>query len=146
VAESNSRQDPFLVFKFALKFDEQSYGGFSECSGLNLETQTQDYLEGGRNDHALKFPTRTVQSNLVLKRGVVDRKLWDWYDQVVQGQVATKNVTVLVYDASGATVVMEYRLRSAFPCKWTGPELNASQNNAAVETLELCHQGLERRT
>ena len=34
---------------------------------------------------------------------------------------------------------------SAFPCKWIGPDLNAPQSAVAVETLELCHQGLERR-
>jgi hypothetical protein len=26
-----------------------------------------------------------------------------------------------------------------------GPDLNATQNSVAVETLELCHQGIERR-
>ena len=142
----DSRNDPFVAFRFDLRFDENSLGGFSECSGLHLETQVQEYLEGGRNDRALKFPSRTVQSNLVLKRGVVDRQVWDWYYALTQGNVQTRNVTVLVYDEDGATVVMEFRLRSAFPCKWTGPDLNASQNNVAVETLELCHQGLERRT
>ena len=146
MAESGSRNDPFVAFRFDLRFDEESYGGFSECSGLNLETQVQDYLEGGRNDHALKFPTRTVQTNVVLKRGVVDRRLWDWYYKLTQGDVKTRNVTILVYDQAGAAVVVEYRLRTAFPCKWSGPELNAAQNNVAVETLELCHQGLERRT
>jgi phage tail-like protein len=145
VAETGKRHDPFLAFRFDLRFDQESFGGFSECGGLNLEMQVQEYLEGGRNDHALKFPGRAVQTNVVLKRGVVDRKLWDWYFKLTQGQVEPRNVTILVYDASGGQVDMEYRLRAAFPCKWNGPELNAAQSNVAVETLELCHQGLERR-
>ena len=143
--ESGKREDPFVAFRFDLRFNEQSFGGFSECSGLNLETQVQEYLEGGLNDHAHKFPGRTVQTNLVLKRGVVDHQLWDWYYKLTQGQVEPRDVTVLVKDPSGSTVDMEYRLSAAFPCKWTGPELNATQNNVAVETLELCHQGLQRR-
>jgi phage tail-like protein len=135
-----------VAFRFDLRFDEErSFGGFSECSGLNLETQLQDYLEGGVNDHAHKFPTRTVQTNVVLKRGIVDAKLWRWYFDLTQGQIVTHNVTILVQDAAASKAVMEFRLRAAFPCKWSGPDLNASQNNVAVETMELCHQGLERR-
>jgi phage tail-like protein len=145
MAETGTRNDPFVAFRFDVRFDADSFGGFSECSGLNLETQIQEYLEGGQNGFAHRFPTRTVQSNLVLKRGIVDRRVWDWYFRLTQGQVETRNVTVLVHDPSGSEVVMEFLLRGAFPCKWSGPELNAAQSGVAVETLELCHQGLERR-
>ncbi len=146
LAKTGSRDDPFVAFRFDLLFDEdRSYGGFSECSGLNLETQVQDFLEGGCNDHVHKFPTRTVQTNVVLKRGIVDQKLWQWYFDLTQGNVVTRNLTILVNDPAGGDVVMEFRLRQAFPCKWTGPDLNASQSSLAVETMELCHQGLERR-
>lgn len=134
---------PFVAFAFELRFDEASLGGFSECSGLNLETQIQEYQEGGRNDAVHKFPTRTTQSNVVLKRGVVDRKLWDWYFRLTQGRPEPRNVSVRVLDPAGGGVLMDLRLRAAFPCKWNGPELNAGQSNVAVETLELCHQGLE---
>lgn len=142
--ETGKRDDPFVVFRFDLRFEGESLGGFSECNGLNLETQLQDYAEGGQNDFTHKFPTRTVQANLVLKRGIVDRRLWDWYFRLTQGRVEQRSVTVLVHDPSG-DVVMEFQLRAAFPCKWSGPDLNASQSNVALETLELCHQGLERR-
>src|SRR5205823_2417668 len=134
--------DPFVAFAFELRFDEESYGGFSECSGLNLETQVQEHQEGGRNDAVLKFPTRTTQANVVLKRGIVDRKLWDWYFRLTQGRIEPHNVSVRVLDPAGGGVLMELRLLAAFPCKWSGPELNAAQSNVAVETLELCHQGL----
>jgi phage tail-like protein len=40
---------------------------------------------------------------------------------------------------------MEWYIHQAFPTKWSGPELNATQNSVAVESLELAHQGLERR-
>ena len=29
------------------------------------------------------------------------------------------------------------------PVKWTGPSLNASQSNVAIEALEIAHEGLE---
>ncbi len=139
----NDLREPFLAFAFELRFDVESYGGFSECTGLNLETQVQEYPEGGWNGGTRRFPTRTTQSNVVLKRGIVDRRLWDWYFLVAQGRTVPKNVHIRVLRPNGGGAVMELLLRGAFPCKWNGPELNAAQSNVAVETLELCHQGLE---
>jgi phage tail-like protein len=31
----------------------------------------------------------------------------------------------------------------AFPVKWVGPELKASDNAAAIETLEIAHEGID---
>jgi phage tail-like protein len=143
--ETGSRQDPFLAFRFELKLDNLSVAGFSECTGIQLETEVHDYNEGGVNDHVHKFPTRTKQSNIVLKRGIVDREMWEWYRELYQdGRVRTRNGSVVVYDPAGRQDVMEWQFKDAFPCKWQGPELNATQNNVAVETVELCHQGLDR--
>jgi phage tail-like protein len=144
--ETGTRNDPFLAFRFEIKLDDLSVGGFSECSGLQLQTEVQEYTEGGLNTHLLKFPGRTKQVNLTLKRGIVDRELWDWYYGLTQGQVRLRNGSVIVRDPSGGQVVMEWQFRRAFPCNWQGPELSATQSSVAVETLELCHEGLERRT
>ena len=39
---------------------------------------------------------------------------------------------------------MKFLVHKAFPVKWSGPDLSALQNNIAMETLELAHQGMER--
>ncbi len=143
MAASNDRVDPFLAFRFVIKIDNKTYGGFSECSGLRLETETQDYVEGGLNTHVHKFPTRTKQSNITLKRGIVDRELWDWYWKLVRGEVIRKTGSIHVMDASGSAIQMRFEFRRAFPVKWIGPDLNAAQNAVAVEQLELAHEWLE---
>jgi phage tail-like protein len=74
----------------------------------------------------------------------VDRLLWDWYFDLTQGVVRLRNGTILTRDAAGE-VTMEWQFRRAFPCKWIGPDLSAAQSNVAVETVELCPQGVERR-
>lgn len=144
MATTGARQDPFLAFRFEVRLDDLSVAGFSDCTGLALETEVQDYAEGGLNTHLLKFPTRTKQTNLVLKRGIVGRELWDWYWDIAQGVVKLRSGTVAVRDPSGSDVRLEWQFRDAFPCKWAGPELNAAQSTVAVETFELCHRGLER--
>ncbi len=144
--ETGARTDPFVAFRFEVTFDGLASGGFAECSGLQLETEVQEYAEGGQNDRVHKFATRTKQAPLVLKRGIVDRELWDWFFDVSQGKAQFRDGTVLVRDPSGSEIVAEWQLRRAFPSKWAGPDLNAGQSAVAMETLELTHNGLERRT
>jgi phage tail-like protein len=146
VARTAERHDPALGFRFEVTLGGQSAGGFSECTGLQLETEVHDYAEGGLNTHVHKLPTRTKQTNLTLKRGVVDRQLWEWYAEIIQGQFSQRTGAVLVHDPSGAQVLAEWEFLEAFPCKWVGPDLNATQGSVAVETFELCHQGLNRKT
>ncbi len=146
MAETGTRVDPFLSFRFVVRLTDLPVGGFSECTGLQIETETHDYIEGGMNTHVHKFPVRTKQSNLTLKKGIVDRVLWDWYYQLIQGQIRFRSGSIIVNDLSGSKEVMKWEFRRAFPSKWVGPELNAAQNNVAVESFELCHHGLERLT
>ncbi len=142
---SGARNDPFSAFRFLVSFDDVSKGGFSSCSGLQMETEVQDFVEGGLNSHSWKFATRSKQTNLTLKRGIVNKVLWDWYYDITVGKMKFQNVTVAVLDSTGTQPVIEFQLLQAFPVKWIGPELDAAQNNLAVETLELAHQGLSRR-
>ncbi|WP_447602806.1 phage tail protein [Nitrospira sp. Nam80] len=143
--ETGARNDPFPAFRFTITFDDLPPGGFSECSGIQMETEVQEYAEGGVNTHMLKFATRSKQSNLTLKRGIVNKHLWDWHHDIRIGKMKYRNATIVILDSAGASGLMEFQLLQAFPVKWIGPELSAGQNNLAVETVELAHQGLERR-
>jgi phage tail-like protein len=145
MAVAGIRLDPIPAFRFNVFMDNFVWvGGFTECSGLQLEVEVQDYPEGGLNTYIHKFPGRSRQSNIVLKRGIVDRLVWQWFYEVSSGIFVPRSGSIVVQDPSGFIPVMTYNFQDAFPLKWTGPELNASQNNVATETLELCHQGLVR--
>jgi phage tail-like protein len=142
--EAAARHDPVPAFRFRIVFDDLPECGFSDCSGLQLELETQDYAEGGLNTHTWKFPTRAKQSNVTLKRGVINRLLWDWLHDIANGVMKYRSGTITVFDTSGQQPVMRFQISRAFPVKWVGPELSATQSNLAMETLELAHQGMER--
>jgi phage tail-like protein len=144
MADPAARLDPIPTFRFTVRFDGVPPGGFSDCSGLQMETEVQEYHEGGVNTHTWKFATRTKQANLVLKRGIVDRVMWTWYQAIAWGSMQFRNGTVSVLDPSGAAEAIEFQILLAFPVKWVGPDLSAGQNNLAVETIELAHQGFVR--
>jgi phage tail-like protein len=145
MAETGKRVDPIPSFRFTVVFDDLPPGGFTDCSGLQSETEIQEYAEGGLNTHTWRFAGRTKQSNVTFKRGIVNRVLWDWHRAVATGDFRARNCTILVHDPSGAEDALEFHLVDAFPAKWIGPELAAGQNNLAIETLEVAHQGLIRR-
>lgn len=146
MAEAGSRRDPLLAFRFAVTFDDLAPTGFSDCTGLQLETEVQEYAEGGQNGRVHRFITRTRQSNVTLRRGIAGRDLWDWYYDVTLGTMRSRNASIRIFDAPGETVVAEWQLRRAYPVKWVGPDLVATQSNLAIETLELCHRELVRIT
>lgn len=117
-------------------------GGFSECSGLEMALQVEEYREGGNNGTVLKFPTRTTWSNIRLRRGVSfsdDLRLW--HHNFVEGRGARRDGLIILQNDMLIPVRM-WRFSNGLPVKWTGPSLNAAQSQVAIEELEIAHEGL----
>lgn len=119
------------------------FGGFAECSGLEVTQSEEKLKEGGRNGTELRFPTRLSWSNLVLKRGVsrISQSGWDWLYGFGDGRVKRMDGIIMLLDAQHRPHNI-WTFKRAFPVKFTGPTLNATGHDVAVETLELAHEGL----
>jgi phage tail-like protein len=140
------RADPYQVFNFLVEIKDILVGGFSECSGLQVETEFFDYREGGQNEFVHRFAGPTKYPPLVLKHGLTQISgLWDWHQDVIQGKIERKNGTIYLLDKQRIPV-MWWDFKEAFPVKWTGPELRASSGEVAFESVELTHRGLSRPT
>ena len=138
----NVRLDPYQRFNFVVEIEGLLVGGFSQVSGLEGEIEVDTHAEGGVNDFAHAFPRRTSYSNLVLSHGLTDiGTLWNWYYNVTQGIIERKNGTIMLLNRHQYPV-MYWNFRNALPVKWSGPEFDASSSDAAVESIELVHQGL----
>ncbi len=138
----NVRLDPYQSFNFVVEIEGLLVGGFTQVSGLEGEVEVDTHEEGGVNDFVHSFPRRTSYSNLVLSHGLTDiSTLWNWYYNVTQGIVERKNGTIMLLDRQQYPV-MYWNFRNAFPVKWSGPEFDAGSNDAAVESIELVHEGL----
>ena len=139
------RNDPYLAVNFLVEIEGLVVGGFQEVTGLAVETETEDYREGGVNEyvHKLAGPTR-YPSNLVLKKGLTDiGSLWAWHQDVVAGTIERKNGSIYLLDRMGIPA-MWWNFTEAYPVKWSGPDLRAEQGAVAVETLELVHRGISK--
>jgi len=140
-----NRNDPYTGFNFLVEIEGLVIGGFTDVSGLSMETTVQEYQEGGQNEyvHKLPGPTRYPQ-NLVLKRGLTDLDmLTAWYEAVTTGVVQRMNGTIYLLDLQGNPST-GWDFKEAYPVKWTGPDLKAESNTVATESLELVHRGLAR--
>jgi len=140
------RRDPYQVFNFLVEIEGILTGGFSECSGLQVETEYFDYREGGQNEYVHRFAGPTKYPPLILKHGLTQIDgLWKWHQDVIQGKIERKNGTIYLLNKRRIPV-MWWDFKEAFPCKWTGPDLRADSGSIAIESVELSHRGLSRAT
>lgn len=134
--------DPFHAFNFFVEVEGLLVASFTECSGLQVETEVQEYAEGGLNDYTHHFRGRTKYPPLILKKGLtLNNQLWRWHQGVIEGKVERKNGTIYLLDTTHVPVIW-WNFKKAFPAKWTGPELRANSSDVAIESVELVHQGL----
>jgi phage tail-like protein len=134
--------DPYLGYRFQVEIGNLITAGFSDASGVSVETETEEYREGGVNEYVHLFPKGTKYQNIVLKRGITDsHALWAWHRDVVNGKIQRKSGRIILYDQEG-NEKWHWVFEGAYPVKWTGPEFKADSGAVAVETLELVHKGI----
>lgn len=138
---------PVSVFHFQVEWGGTRIG-FTEVSGLTIELQAIDYREGSSLEyHVTKMPGIPQFSNIVLKRGVfrADNELFQWLNTVKKNSIERRDLTISLLNEEHEPV-MVWKVKEAWPCKVEGPTLNSTGNEVAIETIELCHEGLAIET
>ena len=137
------RVDPYKNFNFRVEIDGIPSAGFSEVTGLSSEVECIEYREGG-DLTVRKLVGLRKYSNIVLKRGVTkSADLQNWHRNVLNGVTDRRNGSVILLDDERNEVV-RWNFFNAFPRKWEGPHLKGDGNEVAIESLELCVEGIER--
>ena len=143
------RDDPYGGYNFLVTINGVSNdgqavrGSFAEVSGLEAEQPAIEYRNGSEDITVRKLPGLKKYPNIVLKRGVTsDLAFWNWILKGMEGEVQRTDGAVALLDEDRREV-LRWTFKRAWPCKWTGPGLNAKNNEIAMETVEICHEGLE---
>lgn len=143
MAQTGKRVDPYGNFRFLVEIGGISYGMFRECSGFASEITVTDNPQGGELI-TQKIPGRVKYPNIVLKWGLTDSDdLYRWHQEAVNGNIVRKNGSIVVLDNRGEEKV-RWNFYQGWPCKWDGPDFNAASDDAAIETLEIAHERIER--
>ena len=134
--------DPFGSFNFLVESNGVLQAGFSECTGLTSESEAIEYRNGDEDFTPRKLPGIKKFGNVTLKRGIaLGQDFLDWRKTVTDGNIERQEVSIIILDESRNEQV-RYNLAAAWPCKWMGSDLKANANEVAVETLEICHEGV----
>ena len=135
---------PLPVYHFIVEWGG-TRSAFTEVSGLNIIHDVVDYKEGNSPiDSSIKIPGRTRFDNIILKRGIIkgDTDFFDWMKTKQSSQIQRRDVLIKLLDEVHQPV-MTWKVRNAFPVKYTGPALIAKSSEVAIETLELAHEGID---
>ena len=154
---NTERYDPYKNFKFRVMWDGKYVAGVSKVGGLTRTTQVVTHREGGSPSLAHRSPGQTEYNAITLERGVThDLEFEKWANKVwtygnVPGQEVSlkdfrKDIIIELYNEAGQKV-LAYKVYRCWVSEYTAlPELDASANAVAIQSLKLENEGWERDT
>ncbi len=91
---------------------------FQDVSGIGMELQTEDVVEGGENRFTQKLPTRANYTPLVLKRGLaVQSPLTDWCRDAIENfSIKPTSIFVALLNEKKEPLIA-YRFLNTYPIK-----------------------------
>ncbi len=137
-----------VVFHFKVEFGTGSAdqdNRFQEVTGLSAEVTTEEFKEGGLNDHVHKLPTGAKYGNLVLKRGFIhDSEVGGWVRKAVeQFNFEPLDVSISLLDEE-SNPLASWLFVDAYPVKWSLSDLKAQENAMAIESMELVYKSFRK--
>jgi phage tail-like protein len=141
--------DPYRNFRFRVEIDSIAIAAFSECSIPESTTKDVDYREGtDQPTLTRKLSGRTTYGNITLKRGITDTlDLYNWQKSVqdMGAGGARKNISIVMVDETGQDKC-RWNVSRAWPTKYESDQLKADGDEVVLETLEIVHEGIQRKS
>lgn len=154
--EVGSNYYPLTKMNFLVTVSEISeVAAFSEVSGIDSSVDIIEFRQGNSASLApIKIPGLVKNGNITLKMGYVrEQDFKDWLRLCVaaqRGEMPRRTVTIEMIDITdgspSSTVTttdsghLVWQLSNAWVCKYTGPDLNASTSEVAIESVEIAYE------
>jgi len=134
---------PMPAYHFTVEWGGTNIS-FAQVSGLDILVETTEYREGASPEtQSVKMPGRSKFSNIVLKRGIKkgDTDFFKWINTHQLHTIERRDIVINLLDEQHQPVIT-WRVKNAFPVRYSGPLLSAQSSEIAMEELELAHEGL----
>lgn len=143
-----ANQDPLRNFRYRLEIDGIEEAGFAEVAIGESSNDPIEYREGNELTTVRKLNGLTKHANITLKWGVTDSlELSAWHDLVNDGATpladARRTVIIRVQNEAGDDKAA-WEIIRAWPTKYNPSDLNGKGNEVAIDSLELCNEGIRR--
>ena len=137
-------KQPYRGFNFVVEIEGLTSAQFSEVSVPEAEITVVEYREGGdKTSGSRKLPGRVRYGNVVLKRVIGgDLALFEWFRAVATGDFQPRAVSIVLLDAERQPVI-RWNVSEAWPTKYDVSDLNAKNDEVAIELLELANEGIQ---
>ncbi len=138
--------DPLKNFKFRVEIDGLSQSGFNEVIMPAATVQVIEYREGNEATHSRKLSGQTTFGNIILKWGISgSNDLYQWWKSVSQSgaQGNRRNMSVVLVDEEGNDRV-RWKFENAWPVKYEPSDLDAKENEVAMEALEITFERMTK--
>jgi len=154
---NTERFDPYKNFKFRVKWDGRYVAGISKVGALTRTTDVVSHRVGGDPSTVRKSPGQSKYGEITLERGVThDEEFEKWANKVwykdgglgaeVSLKDFRKDILIEVYNEAGQ-LALAYKVYRCWVSEYQAiPQLDASANAIAIQTLKLQHEGWERDT
>ncbi|PVX26158.1 MAG: phage tail protein [Candidatus Bathyarchaeum sp.] len=141
----SEKKDPYRNFRFLIEINGIVQAGFSEATIVDSTRNVIEYREGNEPTHARKLPGLTKHGILTLKRGIMNSLELDTWRKLEQEKMkdTRRNITLLLIDEK-SNPVARWEFRDAWPSKYDAPDLTATGNDLAIETLDVAFETMER--
>lgn len=152
---NTQRFDPYKNFKFRVKWDGNYVAGVNKVGALKRSTEAIPYREGGDPSSTRLSPGQTKYDPITLERGVthdVDfeqwaNKVWN-YGSGLGAEVSLKDfrkdIIIELYNEAGQLAI-SYNVYRCWVSDYTAlPDLDASANAIAIQSITLQNEGWER--
>jgi len=134
---------PIPKFHFQVEWGGSKIG-FTEVSGLDVETEVIEYRDGASPEYVkTKMPGMQKFSNITLKRGTFqgDNEFYDWWNTVALNTIERRDITISLLNENHEPVVV-WKVKNAWPAKVQSTDLKSDGNETAIESIEVAHEGL----
>ena len=134
---------PLPKFHFQVEWGGTKIG-FTEVSGLDVETEVIEYRQGASPEYSkIKMPGMQKYTNITLKRGTFasDNEYFNWWNTVKLNTIERRDITISLLNEEHEPVVT-WKVKNAWPSKVQPTDLKADGNEVAIESIELVHEGL----
>lgn len=135
---------PMPKFHFQVQWDSETSIGFTEVSGLDVETEVIEYRDGSSKEYnKVKMPGMQKFSNITMKRGTFKgvNEFYNWWNTVKLNTIERRNITIQLLNEEHEPVVT-WKVKNAWPTKVQSTDLKSDGNEVAIETMEIVHEGL----
>jgi phage tail-like protein len=134
---------PLVKFHFQVEWSGTKIG-FTEVSGLDVESEVVEYRDGASPEYSkIKIPGMQKYSNITLKRGTfaTDNEFFNWWNTVKLNTIERRDITISLLNEEHEPVIT-WKVKNAWPAKVQSTDLKADGNEVAIESMEIVHEGL----